>query len=443
MKRFKEDRLKFLWELSRDYGPIASFRLAHRRVFLVSDPNLIEQVLVTDAKYYIKHFGARAYKAILGNGLVTSEGELWRRQRRLCNPVFREGPVHSHVPVMTELTDRMLGEWAPGKSINVDYEFIALAAAVALKTLFDLDDPGDRKRFADTVRLAVELIAARIRQIAKFPLWFPTPGNLRLRSAVAELNRVVDGFIAAGRARPHTDTREDLLSRLLSAQLKDGTGMSPRQLRDEAMTLYVSAHETTSLAIAWTWYLISQNPQVEEKLVTEWRRVLGGRPPTAEDLSALPYTAAVITESMRIYPPVPLIGREATTDLKLGGYRVKRGYTVFMCPWVSHRDRKYFPDPEAFRPERWQDGLAKRIPRFAYYPFSGGKRGCIGEHFAKVEATIALTMVGQKFRFTCDAESEIKLNPGLITLKPEQGIPATLKLREMRGKSATPQTVAS
>lgn len=204
--------------------------------------------------------------------------------------------------------------------------------------------------------------------------------------------------------------------------------MTERQLRDEAMTLYLAGHETTALTLAWSWYLLSQNPNVEAKLVSEWRRVLNGRAPTAEDLHKLPYTGNVITEAMRIYPPVYAVGREATTDLELGGYRVKRGYTVLMSQWVNHRDPNYFPNPEQFHPERWEDGLATRIPKFAYYPFGGGQRICVGNSFALMEAAIVLAMVGQKYRFTLDPDAVIDVKPQ-ITLLPTNGIPATLQPR--------------
>jgi cytochrome P450 len=214
---------------------------------------------------------------------------------------------------------------------------------------------------------------ARLRRIFKLPLWVPTPANLRLQRALADLDQTVQGFIASGRSRQRPGV--DLLSRLLLAQDEDGTRMSDRQLRDEAMTLYLAGHETTALTLAWTWFLLSQHRRVEEKLVSEWQHVLTGAIPTTDDLSRLPYTAAVIAESMRLFPPVYVIGREATTELELGGYRVNRGYTVLMSQWVNHRDPEYFSEPEKFRPERWENGLAKRLPKFAYYPF-GGDSGC-------------------------------------------------------------------
>jgi cytochrome P450 len=426
IRQFRAGLLDFLLVTAREYGPLANFRIGPRRVFLASGPDLIEQVLVTDAKHYIKHFGARAYKPVLGNGLVTSEGAFWRRQRKLIQPAFLKTRVQSYVPVMGELTNRMLDSWVPGRSVHIDYEFETLTSKIALKTLFDLDDPGERERFSDALKLAFDLMNERLRQIFKFPLWVPTPANLRLQRAVSELDRTVQKFIASGRSRKPLG--DDLLSQLLLAQHEDGTPMSDRQLRDEAMTLYLAGHETTALTLAWSWYLLSQHRHVEEKLVTEWQHVLAGATPTTDHLPRLPYTAAVIAESMRLFPPVYVIGREATTDLTLGGYRVKRGYTVLMSQWVNHRDPVYFPDPEEFCPERWENGLAKRVPKFAYYPFGGGQRICVGNTFALMEAAIILAAVGQRYRFTLDPEAVIDIKPQ-ITLLPANGIPATLQRR--------------
>jgi cytochrome P450 len=426
IRQFRGELLDFLLDTARDHGPLASFRVGPRRVFLASGPDLIEKVLVTDAKHYIKHFGARAFKPVLGNGLVTSEGAFWQRQRKLIQPAFSKTRVQSYAPVMAELTNHMLESWTPNILVRIDEEFEALTSKIALKTLFDLDDSGDRERFSEALKLAFNLMTARLRRTFKFPLWVPSPANLRLQRSIAELDRTVQGFITSGRSR--RELGDDLLSRLLRAQHEDGTRMNDRQLQDEAMTLYLAGHETTALTLTWSWYLLSQHRRVEEKLVSEWQHVLGGRMPSAEHLPRLTYTAAVIAESMRLFPPVYVIGREATDDLELGRYRVKRGYTVLMSQWVNHRDPKYFPEPEEFRPERWENGLANRIPKFAYYPFGGGQRICVGKTFALMEAVLILAAVGQRYRFTLDPDAVVGIKPQ-ITLLPANGIPATLERR--------------
>lgn len=427
LRDFNRQRLDFFLNIAREYGDLASFRFGPRRLFLASHPDLVERVLVTDAKHYVKHFGARMYKPVLGNGLVTSEGDFWLRQRRLAQPAFLKTRVLSYAPMMADLTRQMLGRWRPGEAVNVHAEFSTLTSAIALKTLFGLDDAGDRTEFVESLRLTFDLLSARFRDLVPIPLWVPTPRNLRTKRAIAHLYKVVDGFIAQGRARK--EPGDDLLSRLVSARDDDGSRMTDTQLREEAMTLYLAGHETTALTLTWSWYLLATHPDVEAKLVEEWARVLAGRAPAPDDLADLPYTDAVLTEAMRVYPPVYLIGREATRDLELGGYRVPRGTTVFMSQWVSHRDPRYFgPDPEAFRPERWLDGLAKRIPKYAYYPFGGGPRVCIGNTFALMEAAILLATVGQRYRFTLDPGAVIDFSPQ-ITLLPTHGIPATLALR--------------
>jgi cytochrome P450 len=423
---FNTQRLDFFLRVAREYGDLASFRFGPRRMYLASHPDLIEQVLVTDAKHYIKHFGARNYKPVLGNGLVTSEGDFWLRQRKLSQPAFLKSRVLSYAPMMTELTRTMLARWHTGQAVNIHAEFSELTGAIALKTLFGLDDPGHREEFVASLRLAFDLLSDRFRTLLQIPLWFPTPRNLRTRRAIAHLYRVVDGFVAAGRARK--EQGDDLLSRLIAARDDDGSGMTDKQLREEAMTLYLAGHETTALTLTWAWVLLAQHPQAEAKLVEEWQRVLGGRSPSPDDLPNLPYTDAVVNEAMRVYPPVYLIGREATRDLELGGYRVRKGTTIFMSQWVNHRDPRYFPDPEAFRPERWLDGLAKRIPKYAYYPFGGGPRVCIGNTFALMEAALILATVGQRYKFTLDPDADLTTSPQ-ITLLPAYGIPATLAMR--------------
>ncbi len=418
-------RVDFFLNLAQTYGPVASFRAGWWRLYLISDPDLIQQVLVTDARFYRKHFGARNFKPLLGNGLVTSEGDFWLAQRRLLQPAFLKAKILSYAPVMTEFAEAMLTEWKPGQSVDISLEFSALTSAIALKTLFGLDEHVDRKEIDASLRTAVELLGNRLDMPMQFPIWLPTPANIRLNRALRELFRLVDGFIAAKEAAP---LGNDLLSTMIAAQHEDGTRMSMQQLRDEAMTLYLAGHETTALSLTWSWYLLSQNPGVEKTLTEEWRRVLGGRAAEADDIAALPYTAAVINEAMRLYPPVYVIGREATSDLELGGYRVKKGYTILMSQWVSHRDPKYFPEPERFLPERWLDGLATRLPKFAYYPFGGGQRLCIGVHFALMEAIILLATVGQKYRFTLDPDAVIDVMPQ-ITMPPKYGMPATLERR--------------
>lgn len=425
-REFARRRLPFLLELARTYGPVVGFRLGPRKVILVSDPGLIEEILVTDARHYIKHFGARAYKVLLGNGLVTSEGELWREQRRLIQPAFHKTPVQAYASDMSALIAQLLESWQPGQRIDVHGEFTNLAACIALKTLFGLDNPGGQSRFAKSLRLAVDLVNARLRALFKFPYWMPTPANQRLKRLASELSQIADRFIEESKAQG--EDANNLISSLVRLAGKQGSSMSMQQLRDEAMTLYISAHETTALGLTWTWYLLARHPEAQQGLAAEWRTVLAGRDPAASDLSALPYTAAVIAESLRLYPPVPLVGREATGDVELGGFRVRRGGTILISPWVCHRDASRFPDPESFRPERWTSGLAHDLHRFAYIPFGGGPRVCIGRNFALTEIALVLATLGQRYRFTVEDGEDVDVNPQ-ITLQPARRIHARLEPR--------------
>jgi cytochrome P450 len=424
---FAQHRLDFLTQTAREYGDVACFRFGLRRCYLVNHPDLIEQVLVTDARHYSKHFGARNYKPVLGNGLVTSEGDFWRRQRRLAQPAFLRSRLAGYAPVMVDLTRKMLADdWRDGLRVDLHAELSRLTSAIALKTLFNLDDSSERDAYTDSLREVFMLLSQRFRRLVTLPHWMPTPNNIRLWRGLARLRALVDGFIRQGRARK--EPGEDLLSRLLLAQDEDGSRMTDAQLRDEAMTLYLAGHETTALTLCWTWYALARQPRVEERLVAEWDSVLAGRAPTVEDLPRLPYTEHVITESMRLYPPVYLIGRQALDRRELGGFVVPRGTTVFLSQWVTHRDGRFYDDPLEFRPERWADGLAQRLPRYAYFPFGGGPRICIGNGFAMMEAVLLLATIGRQYRFTLEPDPPVSFNLG-ITLLPENGIPAVLRRR--------------
>jgi cytochrome P450 len=423
---FVQRRLDFLSDCARRHGDVSAFRLGPRRAYMVNHPDLIEQVLVTDARHYIKHFGARMYKPVLGNGLVTSEGDFWLRQRRLSQPAFLRPRLAGYAPLMVALTEKMLAGWHDGAAVDVHLEMNRLTSAIAMKALFDLDGDADRDVYTETLREVFDLLAARFAHLIPPPLWLPTPNNVRLKRALARLRGLVDGFIRRGRARQAPG--DDLLSRLIAASDEDGGRMTDAQLRDETMTLYLAGHETTALTLSWAWYALAGQPQVEERLVAEWSSVLAGRSPALDDLPRLRYTEQVILEAMRLYPPVYLIGREALRDLELGKYEVRRGTTVFMSQWVTHRDERFHPEPLCFRPQRWEQTQTNKMPKFAYFPFGGGPRVCIGNTFAMLEAVLLLATIGQRYRFTLSPGALVKFMPG-ITLTPLAGIPAVLRRR--------------
>lgn len=423
LRDYIQQQLDFFIACRERYGDIVRLRFGTRVIWLVSHPDLIEQVLVTDAKHYIKHFGARLYRPVLGNGLVLSEGDFWLQQRKLAQPAFLKSKLQHYAEPMIRHTEQLLNRWNEGALVEIHEQMVGLTGNIAASTLFGVEAPEDRAAFNDAMYDAFNLMSLRLRRPLPLPDWLPTPNNIRLARAIRRLNAVVDGFIAAGRRRGTEG--HDLLSVLLRARDEQGQSMTDRQLRDEVMTLFLAGHETTALTLSWAWYLLAQHPEVESRLVAEWREVLAGRHPTPEDLPRMPYTEAVILEAMRVYPPVWLLGRQAVRTCQLGGYTVKPGTTIFMSQWVMHRHPDYFPEPTAFRPERWLDGLAKRLPKFVYFPFGGGPRVCIGNTFSMMESGLILPMVGHAWRFTHEPEQPVGLQP-MITLQPKPGIWARL-----------------
>jgi cytochrome P450 len=426
LREFMDRRLDFFTEIAREYGDVVGFRLGTRRVWLINAPELIEQVLVTDNKLYIKHFGARMYQPLLGNGLLLSEGEFWLRQRRLAQPAFLKNRVSAYAGAMVELTEQALESWHDGMWCDMLVEMSTLTSSIAVRTLFGTEDVKDRESFRLALDDASDVIGERFRRLIQWPGWMPLASNRRLKRDLRHLDSIVEGFIEQGRARGQD--ADNLLARLLHARDEDGLRMTDRQLRDELTTLFLAGHETTALTLAWTWWLLAQHPEVEAKLAAEWRQVLGGRSPIVGDLEQLPYTEQVIMESMRLYPPAYLIGREPTVTTELGGYTLPKGTTVFLAEWVTHRDPRFFDEPNKFRPERWGEPKMEKLPKYAYYPFGGGPRLCIGNHFAMMEAALVLATIGQRFRFTLEPEPAVEPMP-MITLRPFPGIPVVLKRR--------------
>jgi cytochrome P450 len=426
LREFRGDRLAFYVRCARDFGDVVALRFVSRRVYLVSHPDLIESVLVAQARKFIKHFALRLNPLVFGNGLLTSEGDFWLRQRRLIQPAFQRQRLAAFAPDMVAAAERLLAGWTPGRTVDVDAEMMRLTLDITGRTLFGADVTGDAAGVGQALRVLQESFLALFTSLVPVPPWLPTPTNLRLRRAVHSLDAILYRLIAARRSAG--GDRGDLLSLLLHARdEEDGRGMSDRQVRDEAMTLFLAGHETTALALSWTWYLLGHHPQVEERLVEEWRQVLGGRNPTFDDLPRLRYTEQVLLESLRLYPPAPAIGREALAPCTVGGYRVPRGTTILMSPWVVHHDPRWYDRPGEFLPERWADEGAQR-PRYAYFPFGGGPRLCIGAGFAMTEAALVLATLGQRYRLALVPDHPVALWP-TVTLRPKYGIRAVLERR--------------
>jgi cytochrome P450 len=420
--------LEYFTRLARDYGDVAGMRVLNFKSIFVNHPDAIEEVLVTNARKFTKGKVLRANRHVFGEGLLTSEGEFWLRQRRLAQPAFHRGRIASYAATMVEYTQRLIEDWRDGEERDAHKEMMRLTLQIVGKTLFDADVARDARDVGKSLELLLE-IGADFRRTILIPHWVPTPTNLRVKREVAQIEKILYRIIAERRASGRD--AGDLLSMLLAAQDEDGSRMTDKQLRDETITLFLAGHETTASTLSWTWWLLAQNPAVEAKLHAELDSVLGGRPPSFDDLQKLSYTGHVITESLRLYPAAWGMARLVVEDHEVAGYPVTKGMGVAMAQWVVHRDPRWYDAPEKFQPERWEGDLLKRLPRFAYFPFGGGPRQCIGNSFALMEAALLLATIAQKFRLRLVANHPV-VPLASITLRPRHGVRVLLESRQQR-----------
>src|SRR5579859_6529898 len=379
----QQNPLEYFTDMAQRYGDVSGMRIGNFRSLFINHPDLIEDVLVNNAKKYHKGRILQANKYLFGEGLLTSEGDFWLRQRRLSQPAFHRARVSAYAATMAEYAEQMLATWHSGEERDIHEEMMQLALRIVGKTLYDADVTKDAKEVGETLDILLQ-IAANFGRTILVPIWVPTPRNIRAKLGIKRLEKVIYRIIGERRASGHD--AGDLLSILLQAQDEDGTHMSDRQLRDETITLFLAGHETTANTLSWTLWLLAQNPAAEKKFHEELHGVLAGRSPSMEDIPKLPYTANILTESMRLYPPAWGMARLVTEEVEVAGYKLKPGNGVACAQWVVHRDPRWFDEPERFLPERWEGDLAKRLPRFAYFPFGGGPRQCIGNSFALMEA---------------------------------------------------------
>src|SRR5213082_928938 len=425
--------LEMFTELAR-YGDIVGIRVVNFRNIFVNHPDLIEEVLVGHPRRYYKGRVLQANRHVFGEGLLTSEGDFWLRQRRLVQPAFHRARINAYAETMVQYTQRMLEGWRDGEERDVHQEMIRLTLQIVAKTLFDADVAGDARDVGKSLELLLEL-GADFRRTLFVPHWVPTPTNLRIKREITFIENILYRIINERRASGR-DTG-DLLSMLLHVQDEDGSRMTDKQLRDETITLFLAGHETTASSLSWAWWLLAQNPAAEAKLHGELDEVLCGRAPSIDDFPRLRYTANVITESMRLYPPAWGLARVAIEDHELGGYPVKKGMGVAMAQWVIHRDPRWYDAPEEFRPERWEGDFIKKIPRFAYFPFGGGPRLCIGNNFALMEATLILATVAQKYRLRLVPNHPV-VPLASITLRPRHGVRVLLESWRSRPRETLP-----
>jgi len=435
--RFSTNSLGFLTSLKDQYGDIVRLKLMGKPWFLISHPKDIESVLVKHGKVMVRDEYVTILERTLGLGLLTSDGELWKRQRRLMASAFTPKKIRGYGEAMARVTDRGLDPWRDGAEINLHEEMSRITMEVVAEVLFGA---GISETDVVKVREAMEVIndfyANSPEAITKLPAWVPTPRNLRMKKAIETIDALLYRIIADRRASG--EMKDDLLSTLLAAHDDEGVGMSDKQLRDEAVTLFLAGHETTALALSHTLYALSKYPDVRRRMQAEIREVIGDRLPTAADVKSLVYTGYVLKESMRLYPPAWTTGREAAEDVQIGDTFVPKGAQILLSQWVVHRDPRWFPNPEAFDPDRWEAG--SDLPRFAYFPFGGGSRVCIGNHFAMMEATLLITIMMQRFELDLLPGERLSFAPSVTLRQQGPGLRARLIERPKAARvEASPQ----
>lgn len=420
LPEFRRDPLGFFAECAREHGDLVRLRFPVLTFYLVSHPDAIEEVLVSRHKDFVKGWDYRyLLRSFLGGGLLTSDGALWRRQRRLVQPAFHRDRIASYAETMATYADRMVSAWRSGETRELHTDLRRLTLQIVTRVLFGAEIGEEAREVGRALGVVTERAVQFMRTPLPFAMEIPTPANLRYRAAVRRLERIVYGIIRARRA--HDAEGPDLLSMLLRAQDEGGTRMTDRQLRDEVITLFLAGHETTALALTWTFSLLSAHPGTEARLLAEVDETLGGRVPTIADLPRLRYTQQVIKEAMRIFPPVWVIGREAREDCAIAGYRVPRGTQILISQYVVHHDPRWYSDPDRFVPDRWTGEMEQHLPRCAYFPFGAGPRLCIGHEFAMTEATLVLAAIARRVRLRVIPGHPVVPLPS-ITLQPAHGL---------------------
>ena len=434
------DSTRLLERWAHDYGDIVFYQFFKAPVFVLFHPQHVEQVLLGKTSNFTKGMTSLANPELFGNGLLTSDGEFWRRQRRLSNPAFHRESILRYSEITTEEATRMLAGWKNGETRNVHNDMMNVTLRIVLRSLFG-SELGESMRIIEPALDAIMAASSGFRSIALY-LKIPTRSRARHFRAVAEIDRVVYALIARGReklkgADANATGARDLLTLLLTARDDDGNSMSDQQLRDEVITLLLAGHETTALNLSWSWYLLAKHPEVEAKLHAELDTVLAGRTPNAADLPKLQYTDRVIRETLRLYPPAWRIFRRNVESLTIGEYTLPPGTNIVMSQWVTHRDPRWFPEPDHFNPDRWKEESAAKLPRFAYFPFGGGPRVCIGAGFAMMEATLLLAAIAQRYRLRLTPNQRVEPLAS-ITLRPKNGVRVQLEERTKKHAPSAP-----
>ncbi len=426
MPELSRDPLGLVRELAFNYGPIAYTTVGLAKLYLINDPLLIEEALIGRARDCIKDAGTRELIPLVGRGLLTSEGELWKRQRKLASPALSPRRIAGYADTMVACAQRAFAELSDGER-EISDDMLAVTLEIVGKTLLGVDARGEAERISHIVDVAMVYFDKQLRTWQGIlPKWIPTPDRLAFRKVLPELDAIIHAMIA--RCRSGDADADHLLARLVQARDEQGAAMSDAQVRDEAVTMLLAGHETTALALSFAIHLLCTHPQAALRARSEVDTALGKRPATIGDLIQLPFLESVVKETLRLYPPAWIIGREVVQPFELGGYTLPAGVEIVMSPYAMHRDPRFFADPETFLPERWLESATAALPRFAYFPFGGGPRVCIGNHFAMMEAVLVLATLLQKVELSAVPGFQVELAP-VVTLRPRDGIRAHVRQR--------------
>lgn len=421
---FGSDQIGNLRALTNEYGQQFYFRMAGFENYVFTDPESIEEILVKKSAAFHKDTLTHELEPVLGKGLLTAEDELWRSQRRLIAPALQRRHIESYADTMVDFAQQMLRGWRDGEVRPFHHDMMEVALRIVVKTLFNQELEGDLREVGELLDIVLDHFHEHANtpwRLVPEPL--PTPMRKKNRQAIARLDQMMYELIARRRRQAEADAASgapegnDLLYRLIVATDEDGNQMNDRQLRDEALTFFLAGHETTALALTYSWYLLTGHPEVARKVRDEVDAVLGQRSATADDVRRLPYTEAVVKETLRLYPPAWIVGREAREPVEIGGWHIPQGAQVLTPQCIVHRDPRWFERPNDFWPERWLDGLEKRLPRYAYFPFGGGPRVCIGNYFALMEATLLVATMAQHVRLQNVSPEPLRTQP-VVTQRP-------------------------
>ena len=412
---------------ARQYGDVTFFRLGGERCYFVNHPSYIKDVLVTHQRNFTKSRGLERARKLLGHGLLTAEGQTHLRHRRLLQPAFHRDRIATHAQVMIDSAARMTSRWQDGTTLDISKEMMRVTLSIAGKTLFDTDVESKADEVGVAVTDVLESFWLNLLPGADFLERLPIPQLRRAHASRLKLDTLIYRMIADRRMSLAKD-RGDMLSMLIEAQDEDAAALTDQEVRDEAITILLAGHETTANALTWTLYLLSQNEDAASALHAELDEVLAGRMPEPRDYPRLAYTRQVLAESMRLYPPAWVVGRRAIAEYALGDYVLPARAMVFMSPYVMHRDARFYQDATRFRPQRWTPSLEASLPKFAYFPFGGGARQCIGEQFAWTEGVLVLATIARDWRLSLDPSQRIVPQP-LVTLRSRYGMKMRLRRR--------------